>query len=147
MTKYVFVGNRTNAIHAHIDKLFAKTNETVEQRNENANSLIESYFQQFGDVPASSALERLGSYIMREDYEDKRPDKISKTEYPVMSEQQEQRRMRREPTSSGIDLFTADNSAGKRSGTQIDVKSGEAVPTKTPIHPSTVPNTSKAYAY
>ena len=140
---FKFTDDWNREIHDHITSLYRLTGLTVQDRNELADELIETYFAVAGKVPPASALERLGSYIMRDDYEDSSPDKVSKQEYPVLSEQQEKRRMRREPTSTDIDLFTTDSRIGSRTGTVTDEKNGDNMPGKFPIHPATVPNAPK----
>lgn len=140
---YVFTGNRLAEIHGYIDKLFKRKEETAFQRNENADRLIESYFQTFGEVPPPSALERLGSYIMREDYEDQRKNKVQLTEYPALSERQMARRYENEATFAEVE-YVSDSSFGTK---KTNGESEGDDPSRTAIHPATIPNTTKPYAY
>ena len=159
--EFNFTENRNEEIHANIDSLFLRTDETAEQRSQNANDLIESYMaavpggfaagfrtgshtrraeiESRGErmpaiandvMPPSAALERLGSYIMREDYEDMNPDKVADAEYPVLSETQIKLRMRREFPNEDI-YFSVSDTIGRRFSKKI---SDHGAPTGDRVH-------------
>lgn len=138
-----FTDDFNNEIHDHITKLFERSAESAEQRVAAADQLIESYYEVSGKVPPPSALERLGSYIMREDYEDKRKNKSQKTEYPTLSERQQARRYEKEATFGDIEYVSSVVFGTKKSKGDAD----GGLPIKEAIHPATIPNTTTSTLY
>ncbi|MBY0023770.1 hypothetical protein J2W97_000847 [Paenibacillus jamilae] len=59
-------------------------------------ALIDAYVNSIGEVPEAAELERLTDYILREELTDTHPDKMTRTEYPIMSKYQEDRRRENE---------------------------------------------------
>lgn len=147
MQKFAFTDDFNNEIHEHIDSLFKRTNETSEQRAAASDRLIEDYFEHAGKIPPSSALERMGSYIMREDYEDRSPDKMTNTEYPTESEDQTKRRDRKFLPNPDTGTFSNNTDYGRRSRLAIDPITGEARPVFSPVNPHSVPNTTQKSPY
>lgn len=59
-------------------------------------ALVEEYFVCVGEVPEGSELDRLADLILNEELTDKHPDKVTRTEYPFLSESQFARRRNNE---------------------------------------------------
>lgn len=92
---YVFTANYKADMHRHIDDLFtdAKVLNTDRQsRIKESDALVESYFAHCGLVPDGVPLERLATLILREELTDSHPDKVTRTAYPILSEDQLERR-------------------------------------------------------
>lgn len=176
--QFDFTEDRNIEIHEHIDELFKLTDETSEQRSQNANDLIESYMavvpggyatgkrtasysgreemQSGGErmatmpqavTPPSGALERLGSYIMREDYEDPKKNKVQTTEYPTHSERQTKHRESHEFPNDDIGSYNGDSSNGYRTSYFKDGTTGVTTSVKTKIRPEMIRNTTKRDIY
>ncbi|CAM3636534.1 hypothetical protein [Mesobacillus zeae] len=72
-------------------------------------ALVEDYFAKAGEMPDSTALERLADLCLHEELTDTNEHKISQTEYPFLSERQFDRRDNREVKSTtGMDGNAAD---------------------------------------
>ncbi|MBE7117306.1 hypothetical protein FT641_27025 [Bacillus paranthracis] len=69
---------------------------TKEERNNKVEALIEEFYAANGRHMSSYHLQRLADVILVEELKDKTPDKVSKKEYPVLSNRQSQTRTRRE---------------------------------------------------
>jgi hypothetical protein len=73
-----------------------KRNLPVKERIKAVDELLEAYVAQVGEVPDSVQLNRLADYILREDLQNRHPDKVTNTAYPILSEGQQKLRGRRE---------------------------------------------------
>jgi hypothetical protein len=82
-----------------VDEL-VKQDLTVEFKNKLVQGLTDAYVEQTGKVPASYDLERLATWIVEDKSRD--PDKVTNTEYPILSEGQVKLRQRREMVSEHI---------------------------------------------
>lgn len=69
---------------------------TREERNNKVEALTEEFYAANGRHMSSYHLQRLADVILVEELKDKTPDKVSKKEYPVLSNRQSQTRTRRE---------------------------------------------------
>ncbi len=69
---------------------------TREERNNKVEALTEEFFAANGRHMSSYHMQRLADVILVEELKDKTPDKVSKKEYPVLSNRQSQTRTRRE---------------------------------------------------
>lgn len=143
--QFVFTDNQNDEMHIHIDTLFELTGETSEQRNINADRLIEDYFSAVGKIPQSSALERLGSYIMREDYENSAPDKMTTTEYPTESDDQRKRRDRKFFPNADLSYNQDDAIGTKR--TVFQREDGSNYEVRTNVLGASVPNITQKSPY
>jgi hypothetical protein len=74
---------------------------TVEFKNKLVQGLTDAYVDAIGEVPDSYELQRLATWIVEDKTND--PHKVSKTEYPILSEDQVKLRNRREFVSEGIE--------------------------------------------
>ncbi|MBU8715408.1 hypothetical protein KM924_23175 [Brevibacillus parabrevis] len=61
-----------------------------------AQTLVDDYFACIGEMPEGTELERLADLILNEELTDKHPDKVTRTEYPFLSESQFARRRNNE---------------------------------------------------
>jgi hypothetical protein len=82
-----------------VDKLIAQ-DLTVEFKNKLVQGLTDAYVDQTGKVPDSYELERLATWIVEDKSRD--PDKVTNTEYPVLSTGQMKLRHRRELVNEHI---------------------------------------------
>jgi hypothetical protein len=82
-----------------VDKLIAQ-DLTVEFKNKLVQGLTDAYVDQTGKVPDSYELERLATWIVEDKSRD--PDKVTNTEYPVLSQGQIKLRHRRELVNEHI---------------------------------------------
>lgn len=60
------------------------------------DELIEDYFKVLGEMPSGVVLHRLGNEILREELQDKRSNKVTAEEHPILSETQLIRRYSKE---------------------------------------------------
>lgn len=77
------------------------------------NEMINDYVTKYSEAPPSSQLERLADAIMDEEINDRHPDKMSRSEYPIMSQRQLDRRYEREYS---LDLAENYDVTGKNYG-------------------------------
>lgn len=92
MTGFNFtVGRHTEQAHDYAADLINeayKRKTTAGERIDKANALCEAHYDQVGQYPASDVLSRLAWYILYDEMTDSHPDKMTREEYPVMSEWQ-----------------------------------------------------------
>lgn len=96
---FTFTEDFNNDMHAHIDELFSEYRQRKTSRRERleaSDSLIESYVEYTGERPDSTALERLGTLILLDELTDPHPDKMTREEYPIMSDSQREERLKDE---------------------------------------------------
>ena len=86
---------------------------TPEFKNKLSGGLIDAYFEQTGKIPDSIELEKLASWLVIDKTND--PHKVSKTDYPILSQGQVKRRQRREMVSDVIGE-TSDSTKHKMNG-------------------------------
>lgn len=140
-------------LHSYIDGLFDQTELTTEERVQASDALIDAYVRHvsgangWDDVrPPAGALERLGSLIMKADYEDKRSNKRRVVEYNTHSPRQTRRRDEYEKAVADIWYDEFSNRRGARSVVRRD-DDGNQVTAKVAIFDETVPNTTKPTAW
>ena len=75
-----------------------------EQRAELVEQLTEEYYGLTGKFPDKWVLERMSNIILVEIIKDRTPDKLSRTEYPFLSDRQALTRMKRELSLEGSTL-------------------------------------------
>ncbi|WP_214796494.1 MULTISPECIES: hypothetical protein [unclassified Exiguobacterium] len=71
-------------------------NMTPEERNDSVSTITEDYYKARGKMPNTGYLTRLSNVILIDELSDRTPDKITKNEYPFLSERQEEKRVKRE---------------------------------------------------
>lgn len=103
--RYEFtIGNHTAQAHDYtsdlIDEAYRRKgadNPTTHlERVREADSLCEAHYAIIGDFPAESVLSRLAWYIVFDEMTDSHPDKMTREEYPIMSEHQMEYRKEKE---------------------------------------------------
>lgn len=81
---------------------------TLEFRKKAVHDLVEAYIFQTGKVPDGLQLSRLADYILKDDLNDPHPDKVTRTEYPILSSRQLRLRSGRELSDEMIENKTND---------------------------------------
>lgn len=85
----------TQQLHTAINEAFTdfKSIQTSRRhRMDFAESLTEDYFAEHGKMPDGTILDRLATLILQDELADKHPDKMTREEYPLLSEDQSDRR-------------------------------------------------------
>ncbi|MCR9040835.1 hypothetical protein QRX25_14765 [Bacillus sp. L381] len=86
-------------LHETITEMYTRTKAgkmTRQQRIETITALSDAYFDSTGEHPEASALERMANLVLYEELSDSHPDKVTREEYPIMSETQFDERFKRE---------------------------------------------------
>ena len=81
------------------------------------DDLVDAYVKQTGERPDGRQVERLTDYILKDELTDPHADKVTNTEYPILSAVQLSRRTGRELSSGELVGHTANTShklKGKR---------------------------------
>ena len=122
--RYEFtIGNHTEQAHDYtsdlIDKAYRRKgadNPTTHlERVREADRLCEAHYAIIGDFPAGSVLSRLAWYIVFDEMTDSHPDKMTREEYPIMSESQEELRDSKQiKTRSGEITYEGRQANGRR---------------------------------
>lgn len=120
-TNFEFTGDYKQKLIAYIEELEHTAASTSRgQRKQAIHELTNAYVKQTGRVPDGKALERLTNVLLHEELTDRRPDKITLEEYPILSDRQYElrasgkRRERRKdgtvltevPISHGVNVAT-----------------------------------------
>lgn len=77
-----------------IDEFLAEQIEDRAERIAAVGAWTDAYIDKHGQRPPAQQLELLADYILREELADKNPDKMTREEYPIMSEWQRVRRLK-----------------------------------------------------
>lgn len=95
-TTFAFTTDYKSAFKRYVDELFAraKRGDLADRAERMAliDELIESYIAATGQRPDSVQLDRLATLCLREELTDRHPDKMSREEFPIMSDEQYIRR-------------------------------------------------------
>lgn len=94
-------GLHTEQAHAYCDLLWhlASADKRVgfpslaSDRCASVDILCEAHYAQLGRMPDSNVLERLASLILFDELTDTHPDKMSREEYPILSDSQREERL------------------------------------------------------
>ena len=92
-------GTDYKTLSEEVSKLI-KQDLTVEFKNKFIQAITDAYWEQTGELPSSYELERLATWLVVDKTND--PHKVSKTEFPILSEGQKKRRQRRELVSDTV---------------------------------------------
>ncbi len=87
---------------------------TSNERVRKAEVLCEAYYVQIDDIPAEAVLSRLAWYIVFDEMTDDHPDKMTREEYPIMSDSQSDLRRFRERSISDVHTGKDDITIGRR---------------------------------
>lgn len=107
--KYEFeTGKHVEQAHEYtnelIDEAYRRRDEgkptSSDERVTNADALCESCFDQVGVYPPPNVLTRLAWYVVFDEMTDMHPDKMTREEYPIMTETQRLRRFNEIPTKN-----------------------------------------------
>lgn len=94
---------------AYVDLLFSKADTlTCKQRIKLTDKLTEAYVTTTGFAPDGVQLDRLATLILRDELIKNDPHKVSKTEYPILSESQEERRNKKNAGNKPLDIYGTD---------------------------------------
>lgn len=74
-----------------VNALF-KRSYCTDERNKIVEEMTEEYFAKTGEFPSDKTLEKLADFILDDDLRDNSMDKVTKTEYPILSDKQLARR-------------------------------------------------------
>lgn len=113
---YVFTDDYKTDLHEHITQLYtlAKTlNTSRGERLQASDDLVEDYYAHTELVPDGTALERLATLILRDELSDMHPDKVTREEYPILSDRQLETRDDKETKVSDI-VYGNDKTVGFR---------------------------------
>lgn len=110
------------------DEVTALIDEAIEDRQLRINridDLIENYVTQTGERPNGVQLDRLSSYILREELEgDNRPDKMTLEDNPIMTESQRGRRIKNEVSDEAF-AFIGNDGTNHREPVRRTMTTGE----------------------
>ncbi|MED4828162.1 hypothetical protein [Bacillus atrophaeus] len=82
-------------LHEMITELYARTKAgglARQERMEEITALSDAYFDSTGEHPEPVALERMANLVLFEELSDSHPDKVTREENPIMSDEQVARR-------------------------------------------------------
>src|SRR5690625_1841907 len=102
------VGKHVEQAHEYtnelIDEAYRRRDEgkptSSDERVTNADALCETCFEQVGVFPPPNVLTRLAWYVVFDEMTDSHPDKMTREEYPIMSEPQRRRRFNEIPSKN-----------------------------------------------
>ena len=92
---FTFGANYNEELAQYIDELFTKDKAEKlarQTRLDASDRLIEAYVSRTGNRPPSAQLGRLATLILRDELADPHPDKMTREEYPILSESQRDER-------------------------------------------------------
>jgi len=107
----VFNGDQRIQPHEYVDLLFklAKMGDSKPQdRIYRVEAMTEAYFKEFGKHLGSVVLNRLASLILYDELSNPHPDKMTREEYPIMSDSQRDEREEKEFSESLMQDFSVD---------------------------------------
>jgi hypothetical protein len=88
-----------------VDKIVKKDVPDDHTRNQMVEDLLEAYFVQTGKIPDPLQLGRLTNFILDEE-RNSHPDKVTLTEYPILTGYQLKTRKNREFSNEFVETFT-----------------------------------------
>ncbi|WP_271750054.1 hypothetical protein [Bacillus paralicheniformis] len=78
------------------------------ERIKEINALVEAYLDSVGKSPDSTELEHMANLIIYEELTNPHPDKMTREEYPIMSETQREERIKSEASEKLAEEYGAD---------------------------------------
>ncbi len=115
------IGKHTEQAHDYVSALIDdayKRTTTTQERVCKAEELTEAYYEQLGFQPAESVLSRLAWYLVFDEMTDSHPDKMTREEFPMMSEHQTSVRQKREHSLSDVYTGKNDETIGRYSDSE-----------------------------
>lgn len=101
-------GDFKTAFMEDVSELVNDVNLPVRWRIKAVDDLIEAYVQQTDERPDAAQLHRLADYILRDELSDPHPDKVSNTEFPILSTGQIKLRHGREYSGGDVAHYSRD---------------------------------------
>jgi len=120
---YLFtVGKHTDQAHEYtsalIDEAYRRKTDdsptTPQERSTKAYELIECHWEAIERLPAEGVLNRLAWYVVFDEMTDSHPDKVTRDEYPIMSDSQMVERYKKESTLADVYTGKGDVTIGRR---------------------------------
>lgn len=106
-------------------------------RIEAIGKLIDEYVDSTGRVPDARIIETLTDAILHEELTDRHPDKITREEYPFMSERQIQRRQTTRPAVGIVEYGRAEVGGYVKTKHSTDSDGGKTFGTRRKIYVNT----------
>ena len=103
----------TKKMHGLISEEFTKFKRdktSREHRMQFADKLTEGYFTKHGKIPDGMILDRLATLILQDELADKHADKMTRNEYPLLSDRQRETRGRDERSIKAAQDVATDGS-------------------------------------
>lgn len=92
-----------------IDDLFSKVKRRpIEETIEDVREVTDAYIAEVGEKPGVAELDRMATLILNEQITDPHPDKMTRDEYPIMSDSQREERLKDEVSLVWADEVGAD---------------------------------------
>lgn len=104
-----FKGDYKAAFEAAVSELIEEDIRDRAERMQAIDALIDEYINATGETPDAKQIERLTDYILREELFDSSPDKITREEYPILSERQLRRRRSMEVPLESVAEYIGDD--------------------------------------
>ena len=89
------IQNLHNAVSMEFTR-FKREQTNRQDRIEVTEKLTEQYFSEHGEMPSASVLDRMATLILQDELADKHADKMTRNEYPLLSDRQRETRGRGE---------------------------------------------------
>lgn len=103
----VFVGDYKEKFADYVTEILATSNSktipSVETRKDVIVAITEAYMIQVGEQPDGVQLQRLANWLLLEDLTNSHPDKVTLTEYPIMTNRQLRGRYSREVANERLE--------------------------------------------
>ena len=106
INQYSFGANYKSGMEGYVQQLEQSAGEFPrDARMQMVEGLTDAYVEQTGKTPDGPLLERLANVLLHEELSDKRADKMTLEEYPIMSDHQYDRRangLKRPRNTAGV---------------------------------------------
>lgn len=120
-------GQHTEQAHAYTDLLWhlaqadkrGGSPSLASDRCASVDVLCEAHYAQLGRMPDSNVLERLASLILFDELTDTHPDKVTREDYPILSDSQLEEREKGEYLLDDV-VFGRDATIGHKTTTYED---------------------------
>ncbi|WP_304427761.1 hypothetical protein [Romboutsia ilealis] len=93
----------------------SKTSPDLDVKYKIINQIADSYLDEVGETLPHLMLDVLTEWYLADDLKSKDVDKVAKTEYPILSPHQIQRRIKKHPMVEGDKLDYLNHTRGRRS--------------------------------
>jgi hypothetical protein len=93
---YVFSNSNHKKEFTYYSQKLINSDILSEDRNSCIDELVAAYIEQMDQRPPQFDLENLANFILRENLTNKHPDKLSREDYPILSDRQQLTRKNKE---------------------------------------------------